>query len=169
MWKMKFLEQFNPITPPNPDTGRSPFTHPVHRQNGRILERRRNEGAGGMGLVMAGIDKCPFIARQLIPHSFGEKQLILEPNRYSPKEGRESGWRQGEVSLKKSVKFSKGVFIKGHVVQAPYPDSSFFQAIIHHAGWKRFVVLLAGEPLLLGRSRDPTVYNECSSRVMVKR
>jgi len=38
MRKVEFLEQLDPVSPTNSDTGGGPLAHPVHRQNSSLLE-----------------------------------------------------------------------------------------------------------------------------------
>ena len=54
MWKSQLVCQRDPISMPDAVTGRGPLSDAVQRQDRSVLERRGEERAGGVRLVVLG-------------------------------------------------------------------------------------------------------------------
>ena len=166
---MQFLEQFDPVSRSDPDARRGPLPHPVHRQDRRLLKRRREKSAGRMGLVMTRINKRLGKSGQFFPHPLGKKKFILQPDRYRPKKGGEAGRGQRKVGFQQTIKLPDWFFVKDHEVEVLNADACLPQAILRGFCRKSLIMLLAGKPFFLGCRDNLAIHHQGSGGIMVVR
>jgi hypothetical protein len=75
----QLLEQLDVVPPADADRRCRPLAHAVHRHDRRLLERRREERAGGVRLVVLGVEHVPLVALQGVPDLLVHEQLLLDP------------------------------------------------------------------------------------------
>ena len=113
---------------------RGPFAHAVHRQHGRPLERRGEEGAGGMAQVMLGEQQLALpidvVAQrlQLLDQQALLEELLLEPQRQRLAERGEAARREGEIRLQKPLELEERLVVERDEVDFGRPDSGGFEA-----------------------------------------
>ena len=63
MWEMQFLQQLYFIVLALGNTTGGPFSHPIHRKNGRLLKRGRKKRTGRVRLMMLAKQNRPLIVQ----------------------------------------------------------------------------------------------------------
>ena len=97
------------------------------------------------------------------------KELLFEPERQRHPERPKAARSELQVGLEQALELQKGLVVEGDVVDVAQADSRFGEAILDGAPWIAAVVLLAAEPLLLGRRHDTAVLDESGRAVVVER
>ncbi len=99
--EVELADHLDLVAPADADAGGGPLPHAVEGQDGRGLERRREEGRGGVALVVLGVPEVPGSvvteSRQLGLDALADPQLLPQPDRHRPVEGGEAVRRGTEV------------------------------------------------------------------------
>src|SRR5438445_8707301 len=97
---------------------RAPFADTVERQDGRLLERAGEEGAGGVTLVMVQEQQTRLAGTaELAANTAAQVQLFLEPQRHGHPEASEATGHIRQVGLQKAFELGERLFVEGNVVQ----------------------------------------------------
>ena len=150
-----------------------PLAHPVQGQNGRLLKRRRIEGARRMRLVMFrekhfgnGRDAAGF---QGILDLKRNPQFLLQPDGHGHHEGLQPTRRDGKIRFQDARELVDGLVVKRHGIQIPIANPTLGQAVLHGVDRESRIVFLAGKPLLLGRGDNLAVTNQRRRGIVVER
>ena len=109
--------------------GGGPLADAVDGQDGGLLERRRVEGAGGVGLVVLGEEEpLPVGSPEGFRHRPREEQLFSDPERQRLDERREPGGRVGQIRLEEPFKLEQGLVVEADPVQVGGGEASLGQA-----------------------------------------
>src|SRR6266436_8170027 len=174
MWKVDLLPHLQMIALSEADGGRCPLAHPVHRQHRRFLKRRREEGAGGMALMMLGKEETPLpvvggsVGLELFFQQGLLEQLFPEPQRNGHGEGREPAGGEREVRLQEALEFQERLVVEDDVIHLGEAAAALSEAILDRMDGKTCVVLLSYEPFLLGGRYDTPVIDEGRRAVVIK-
>ena len=93
---MQLLDDLDVPPATHPEGRGRPFPHTIHGENGSLFERRREEGARGVGLVMLGVEDLAAIPqrRTELPIHI---QLVLEPDRGGQEKRPEAARSDAEI------------------------------------------------------------------------
>lgn len=164
--KADLFKEFDLRTLSYPETGRRPFSYTVDSQYGRFLKRGAEKGAGRVREVVLTEENLgrrhakPPLDKLLDP------ELIPEPRYHClPKYavGAGEGLHAGQD---KPLELDERLLEKDHIVQVGRPDPARPEAEINGALRKLIVVLLPGEPLLLGGSNKLTIAQQGRRRIV---
>src|SRR5688572_21353102 len=101
MRKVNLLVHHQPIAIADRSRCGCPLSNSVHRQHSSLIERRREEGAGGMTQVVLTEEQpsVPALVElsQLLLQHILEKQLLPQPQRNRHTEGIEPARRESEI------------------------------------------------------------------------
>src|SRR5262249_17738344 len=147
-----------------------PFADAVKRQDRRLLERRREERAGGVRLVMIGEDKLALVfVLQSLAHLAAEMELLLEPERQGfPKPAKSDG-SKSEVRFEEPFKLGKGFVVEADIRKVVRPQPRLGQTIVDGVVREMEIVLPAREAFFLSGGNDFAVDDQRSRRIMVER
>ena len=70
--------------------------------------------------------------------------------------------------MQETIELQEGLFVESHVIDLLNANFTFAQAIFDSEFWKAGIMLLAGEPFLLGGGNDPAVAHEAGGAIVVK-
>ena len=147
-------------------TGGGVLPHPVHHQDGRLGKRRHQKGAGRVGQMM-------FDEQHLshIPHIFlylhGQDEAFLEPRRHGVQEVLQGKRPGAQVLHDHPGELEKRLLVESHQIYVVDADLSRLQAVVDGVDGKGGGVLIAGEPLLLGRRHHLAVADQADRRVVI--
>jgi hypothetical protein len=80
MGKVHNIGGFNSIATPGAEAGCCPFAHSIHSQNGSLLERAGEKGAGGVRFMMFGENVAAFVfVVQGLVHFSRQVELMVQP------------------------------------------------------------------------------------------
>jgi hypothetical protein len=96
-------------------------------------------------------------------------QLLLEPVGKAHQEHLEAGRPVGEVGLEQAVELEQRLVVERHQIEIGGAQSALAQAVLHGARGESGVVLLAGEPLLLGGGHELAVHQETRRAIVIER
>ena len=68
---MHFLDDLDGVAPAHPEGCGRPFAYPIHGQDGGLLERGGEERAGGMRLMVLGVEDLSAVSQ-------GIAQLLVQ-------------------------------------------------------------------------------------------
>src|SRR5262245_32679213 len=106
MREADLLEQLDVVTTADANGGGGPFADAVHGHDGCLLERRGEEGAGGVALVVAGEEDGAAIPAVQAPADLaGQVQLLPEPDGDRLAEAGETVRRIRHVCLEQPFEF----------------------------------------------------------------
>ena len=116
--KLHLLRQLDRVAAADADRGRRPLADAVERQDGGLVERAREERAGGMALVVIREDDRRLDAcAQALPDDRGQMQLLLQPDRHRHAEALEARRREREVGLEQPLELAQRLFVERDVVE----------------------------------------------------
>src|SRR5579871_1267283 len=159
MREVNFLHNLNLIPAPQRHGRSRPFPDAIHRQDQRILKRRRIKRARRMTHMMLGEKQLllPVESRtqplQLFMQQRFLKQLLADPQRHCHLERSQSAWRIGEIRFEQPLELQERLVVKNNKIDIAERAAGLYQAILGRVRWKSGIVLLAREALLL-RGRD---------------
>ena len=169
MGKADFGAQLDPVAPPDSPAGCRPLPHPIHRENGCLLERAGKKGARRMRLVVAAkINRSGVVAAQTLVDFSRQVQLGLQPLRHGPKKGEEPAGGNGEVSLEQALELQQWLLVENHRIQITVRDSAGFEAIANRAFRKPLIVLLPRKSFLLSCGHNLPVAHQRGRAVVVE-
>ena len=156
------------VFPAVPHGSRGPLSHSIHRDNGGLFKRRREEGAGSVGFVML----TKYIAMLLQPqfpiHFPAQMKLLSHPQWKCFAERSKASWCEVQVGLQESIKLDQRLFVEADVVQPVGRDAGLLEAELDGPGRKAGVVLLPREALLLCGGNDFTVPYQGGCAVVIE-
>ena len=174
MGEVDFLDHLEGIATADGCRGSGPFTHPIHGQRHRLLERRGEEGRGRVALVMFGEKQAarPVIvgveAFELARQQVLLKELFAQPQRHGHAKGGESTRCEGEIGLQQAFEFEKRFVVEDDEIHPVEADAGLFQAIADGVNGKAGIMLLAGEALFLGGGDDAPVPDQDCGAVVIE-
>ena len=98
------------------DRGRRPLPHAVHREDGRLLERRRVERRRRVRLVVLG-EEDPAREAQLLADALGHPEPVRHPERHRLQERGEAARRVLEIRLEEPLELQERLVVEGDVVE----------------------------------------------------
>jgi hypothetical protein len=164
---VELLEDLDVVAAARPERSGGPLPDSVHGQKRGLLERRGEERAGRVGLVMLAVDYLSVVA-QLLPELAVGIELLLDPERTGHEERAEAPRGGGEVGLQNPLELEQRLVVEPHELQLAWLDARRAQTILHRARGERRVALLAGEPLLLRRGEDLPVAEQAGGAVVIE-
>ena len=168
--KVQLLGQRDAIAAAHPEARRRPLADAVNRQDRRLVERRREERAGRMRLVVLGKDEAPLIAAaERLAHLPREMQLPLDPQRQRLPERSEPAGRVGEIGLEQPLELEQRLVVEGDVIELVGADSAALEAERDRLRREAVVVLPPGETLFLRGGHDVPVHDQRRRRIVVER
>ena len=159
-------EERDGVAPPDPEGGRRPFPDAVHGQDGGLLERRGEEGGGGMGFVVLGEEELPVVAQLAADLALGP-ELAPQPEGHGLGEGGEARRGVGEVGLQDPLELQPGLVVEDDPVEVRGAQARLAQAVVDRVEGEGGVMLLAGEALLLRGGDDRAVAQQRRGGVVV--
>ena len=159
--------------------GGCPFADTVERQNRRLLERRGIKSAGGVRDVVLG-EQQPLVPVEIFLAEIAQQrpeivlqqvlleQLLAQPHRHGLGEGREAFRRESEIGFKQPFELQERLVVEHHIIDVLKAGAALPQDEIDGVAGKAWIVLLAGEALLLGRRDDITILDQRRGAIMVK-
>ena len=168
MRKPLLVAEHDLVAAPVSDCAGAPLSNRIEGQNRRRLERRREECARRVRLMMIEEVNGAAEARQLRAKPFRKAQLQLRPYRHGLLEEGKSMRREGDSRLQQAFELDQRPLVKRDRVQLAWADAGLAQAVIDRLSRKSRVVLGSAEPLFLHRSDDLTIPEQCRCRVVVK-
>ena len=149
---------------------RTPLADAVEREDRRLVERAREEGARGVALMVIGEhDGHSSRTRQGLSQQAAHVELVPEPYRHRLREAQESARREGQVGLDQPVELHERLVVEGEVVEPLRREPRLGQAIRDRSGRKARVVLSPREPLFLRRGDGFAVDHERRRTVVIER
>ena len=168
--KAHFLGQRNAVVPPHPEAGRRPLADAVNREDGGLVERRREERARGMRLVMLGKHEAPAVSpAERLTHVAREVQLPFHPQRQRLAERLEPTRRVRQVGFEQALELEQRLVVERDVVEAVGAKTAALEAEGDRLFGKAVVVLPAGKTLFLGGGHDVAVHDQRGRRIVVER
>src|ERR1035441_8526585 len=130
MRELELLPQAQLVALALAERRRAPLAHAVDGEDCSRLEGAREEGAGGVALVVVCEDESR-LARDVeaLAQRPAHVKLILEPQRHREAEAPETRGRVGKVSLQQPVKLRQRLVIKGNAVQVLRLKSGLREAV----------------------------------------
>ena len=169
MREPQLLQQLDLVAPPHRDAPGRPLSDAVQRQDGRLLEGGREEGARGVGLVVLEEDVATRVGAAEAPVELpGREELLLEPEREAHQEQAEARRGVRDVRLEQPVELEQGLVVEGDEVEILGAQPGLGQAEIHGVLREAVIVLLAREALLLHRGDDLAVAHQAGRAVVIK-
>ena len=151
------------------ERGGGPFADAVEREDGGVGERRREEGAGGVRLVMAGEmnrrrgeTEC---AKFVFDHGW-EPELGVQPVGHRGGEGAEAAGCDRESGGEDALEFEERLFVVDDGVERA---GGLGNAIGDGVAREGSVVFFAGETFLLNGGDDGAVFDEGGGGIVVER
>ena len=103
----------------------APLTNAVDGHDGRLLERRREERASGVGFVMLREDDRLVVAPAQPPCDLAwQTELLARPGGSEPDELPESARRVGEVGFQQAVELQEWLLVEPDGVEVFRSESS---------------------------------------------
>ena len=96
-------------------------------------------------------------------------ELLLQPHRHGGEERPEPPGGVGKVGLQQTLELDQRLVVEDDVVEFLQAQSALLQAVLDGEPRETGVVLLAGEPLFLGRGEQFAVAQKRRRAVMVVR
>src|SRR5262249_47591087 len=145
--KVDLLRHLEPVAQAETDRGRRPFSDDVHGEDGGSFERRREEGARGVALVVLGEEE-PFgvepalaKARKLMLKEILLEQFLPQPEGDRHRERAEAPRRKGQVRLQQAIELDEWLVIERDVVHLVERDASVLEAVGRRVAREASVVL----------------------------
>ena len=161
-------QQAQVLAAPDAVRGGRPLADPVHGQHGRLGERRREERARGMRLVMLREEDLAAESLQLVQDQPPGEELVAQPHRHRGDELRQPAGRHAEILLEQPLELEQGLVVEADVVEVGGGESGRLEAVRDGVARESGVMLLAGEALLLRRGDDLTVAHQTGRRIVVE-
>src|SRR5829696_9356018 len=165
---MRCPKQLYPLPSPDSDGAGFPFADTIHRNDCRLVERRRKKGRGRVSLVVAG-KRDAFL--KLTSQSFAnfprQVELRLQPPRNALQERANPDRRRRQVRLDEPIKLQERLFIENHVSEVARRNPALAQAILHCFPRESLIVFRSRKSLLLRRRHDLAATNQRSRTVVV--
>ncbi len=99
------------------DGGGGPLPHPVHREDGGLVEGRRIEGGGRVGQVVLrkedGRIAGPGLGQFVFEHG-AHHELFFDPHRHGHEEAPEPPGGKAVVGLQQALELEVGLVVEGH-------------------------------------------------------
>ncbi len=165
--------QLDVVAATHPDAAGGPLPHAVEGEDRRALERRREERARRVALVVLGEPevlghRCPD-ALQPALDLVGDPELLTRERRHRRRERADALGADAQVRLEQTDERGDRLVVVHDRVDAFGADVAALHAVRDRALRERGVVLLASEALLLGRGHELAVDDERGGRVVVER
>src|SRR5256885_14157653 len=165
---MQLLQQLEVVAAADAVGGGRPFADAVDGEDRRLLERRREEGARGMGLVVLRVEQLAVVAERASDFPVQE-QFSLHPQRAGHPKLCEPARCDAELRLEYPLELEKGLVVKPDEGEVGGRDPARgLEAIPGGLERKRRVPLLASEALLLRGCDDFAVPQEAGGAVVVE-
>lgn len=170
MGEADLLQQLDAVAATDPNRRRRPFADTVEGQDRRLLERGRKVRAGGVRLVVAGVDdSSPVATAQAAADLAGDVELLAEPHGQGLSKAREPSRRMGDVGLDEPLELGQRLLVESHVIELLRLDPRFVEAVADRVLGEPRIVFLAREALFLDRGDDLAVTHKGGCRVVVER
>ena len=145
-----------------------PLADAVHREDGRLLERRDEEARGGVAHVVLGEEDRPLVGPQLPADDRRHPELLLDPHRHRLAERAERAGEGGDVRRQHPLELQERLVVEADGVEVPGADAGLLEDVLHRPRREVLVVFLAGEALLLAGGHDDAVPEQGGGRVVVE-
>jgi hypothetical protein len=169
VWKGELFQELETAPLPDADRRGRPLADPVHREDGRLRERRGVEGARRVGLVVLGeVDPLRLgktAARERLPDPGLDPELLAHPQGQGPQEGPQPRGGDREVGLEDPMELQDRLVVEGHRIRRAAPRLG--QAVADGIDREVLVVLHAGEALLLRGGDELPLVDDAGGRVVV--
>jgi hypothetical protein len=106
--------------------------------------------------------------RKLVLQEVLLKELLPKPDGNCHRERPQTAGGKGQVGLEQSFELEKGLVVEDNMINPVQADTGLAQAVPDRVTREGGIVLLAREPLLLGRGHDPAVLDQGGGAVVVK-
>ena len=164
---VQLVENLEIIAAAAADRSGRPFADTVDCQDRRLLERRRQERAGGVGLVMLAVQDISRVAELLFQLAI-DVQLVFDPQRPGHQERREPSGRDAEVRFQNSLELQQRFVVetdRSHVVD---PNAGVRETELDCPVRKAGVAFLPGEALFLSGGDDLAAAQQARGAVVVE-
>ena len=175
MREVQLLQHLQAVAAADPDAGGRPLADAVDGQHRGFLERRGEERARGVALMVLGEQELLLDVRagaagdQMLAQQALLEQLLLEPHRQRHAERAEALGRERQVGLEQALELQKRLVVEGDPIDLVEVDPPFLQAVRERVLGEGGIVLLAREPLLLGGGDELAVHQQRGRAVVVER
>ncbi len=151
------------------EAGGGPLADAVHGEDGGLVEGGREEGRGGVGLVVGGVVERAAPARaQRSVEGGADVELVAEPARHGAHEGPEAARGDGGGGAEDAVELGQRLVVEGDGGQIGGAGAGGFEAPRDGGLGEARVVLDAGEALLLRGGDDLAVAHQRRGAVVVE-
>src|SRR5215203_2134122 len=151
MREVDLFEELDPGAGGAAERGRRPLAHAIHRQRRGLFESREEEAARGMRLMVIEDFQPTCIAEPATNLLLHPVDVIRQAAQDFTANGVGGLRMQGHPDL--SGKLFPRIFVIGDAVDVGQADATLFEAETKGLPWQAWIVLDAGESLLL-RGRD---------------
>src|SRR5947207_10043748 len=97
MGEAQLVSQANLVAMAGPEACGAPFTDPVEREDGRLLEWTGKEGAGGVAFVMVWENQRRSAPGYSPAQASPQAQFLFQPKRHCSSKTDEAAGREGQV------------------------------------------------------------------------
>ena len=175
MREMQLLAHLQMVAAAEADRRGRPLADPVHGEDDRLLEQRREESGRGVTLVVlreqelalpieVGIEGAQLVAQELLL-----EQLLLQPERDRHAKGTEAPGGECKIGFEQPFELEERLVVERDMIDVGEADAGLGQAIGDGVMRETGIVLLAGEALLLGGGDDLSVDDQCRGTVVIER
>ena len=174
MGKVDLLQHVQLMAMANGQGGGGPFAHPVHGQDGGLMEGGGEEGTRRMTLVVLGEQQLlrPVEVRQMLFEFRVEqrllKQLLFQPNGHGHGERAVAARRKAQIGLKQALKLQEGLVVECDVIDCVKRDACLTQTVINRPVRKAGIMLFAREAFFLSGGHDFAVADQRCRAVVVE-
>ena len=170
MGESELFDELDVVAATDPEASSRPLTHAVQREDRRLVEGRREEGACRMRLVVLEEDEAPLVcAVQAVSKLTGCVELLLQPEWKPHQEELEARRGVGQVGLEDPFEFEQRLVVEDDEIELAPVDARFAKAVVDRLLGEAVVVLLAGKALFLGSRDNFSVAHERGGAVMIVR
>ncbi len=173
------LVHLEPVAAAHADARGRPLADPVDGQHRGRLERRGEERARRMALVMLGEQQAALDLFGVEAVGLGQllellaqqallEQLLLEPHRHRHAERGEALGRERQIGLEQALELEERLVVERDVIDFVEADAGLAQAVRDRAAGKAGIMLLAAEALLLRRGDDLAVLDQRRCAVVIE-
>ncbi len=168
---VNFGEQFDAVALPAAQAGGSPLAHPVDGQDGRAVEGRGIECAGGVRHMVLGKQHTLAFAERAdgVEHMLFHPHFVAQHLRGGSDELATPGGTCRQCVFNHTVECGDRIVIKHDRVQFVGVDKAFLQAVVDGVDGKGRVMFFTRESFLLCCCDYHAAAHQCGRRVMVKR
>ena len=128
--------------------GGGPLAYTVKGEDGGFLERRWEEGAGGVGLVVIGEDVSTLeLLVEAAVHLAGRNNFCRSHRGMPAMNDLNPIGRVRQVGFEQAFEFDEGFVVEGNVVEITGADTALLQAEVDSVLGEAVIMLFARKPL----------------------